>query len=99
MSAFSGGGCSTSKEETELRCRRSVSFLGLDSYSQAREGNRKEKEGFGLPLSPPHFSSIIKSLIKRNKGALLVFCCCAVILIHGILAAFNRPPPGTYNIN
>ena len=75
------------REETGLRWRRSQECLLEQRLTTSDAQYEPEDKG------PPR-PSVLRALASRNKITILVFSCCAIILIHGILTAINQPPPG-----
>lgn len=73
------------REDTGLRWRQTTST----DETLSGKASQDEQEKKGHPRR-----SVLRALVGRNKIAIIVFFCCAVILLHGILNAVNRPPPG-----
>ncbi|OEH78310.1 hypothetical protein cyc_04927 [Cyclospora cayetanensis] len=72
------------REETGLRWRSRES-------SQEEDGSFSEKNS-AKGKKPRR--SLLGALLQRNKCSITILCICVLILIHGILTAVNRPPPG-----
>lgn len=76
------------EEEAGLSWRETTSFG--ESFNGVGPGAPSNDSA---PKRPPK-RSLLGAFLQRHKVAFSVLVCCVVILVHGILTAINRPPPG-----